>query len=213
MTDRSIAAVNLSYVLHEPSSSPTVTNYVREMRKVSARSNHVERRFQRMADHELSQRLIVDPAARDALTGDSLSSCLISVRVGMWRMLDRCLVVAGLMSDRDRGSITYLDGDCESTVIHPFFRAPARLCDPGNGTLDQSELSFAVAILRPDDNSILIRLERVEVERDKEESTGSLPERLVLLAEKSIREFTIQWDCERQLWDEPAEAVLSEFKL
>ncbi len=138
---------------------------------------------------------------------------IVSVRVGAWQLLSRALRVSGLIPDPMTFDITLVDApDSSRTEATEFFRAPAHLHTPATDAISPAAWYFASAVYRPGRNTILMRLTSLAEVTSGEIGKG--PDWLTAtpLAEKTIREFVLQWCCERSLWDRPAEETLPEFR-
>jgi hypothetical protein len=89
-----------------------------------------------------------------------------------------------------------------------FFGAPARLNTPATPPDRAKPTLFASAVLRPGYESILLRVNSL----DRDAETGDADwQQAARIAEAVVREFPLQWWCDRQLWPGPAEQTLPEF--
>lgn len=216
MNDKSQMAIerNLSYVLHEPSTSVVVRNFAADLRREGTRVRRAVARFADLTDVDLRQRIVVEPVDGQNSLGEISTLGVLSVKVGAWKLLSRTLRLSGLVPAQARLVVRFLDDDwCEVTDTMPFFRAPARLCLPRAVAVETSSWCFASALLRPGGTSILLRFDAINLDPDPGGLVGNAWERTRPLAEKSIREFVLQWGCDRALWERPAEEILPEFRL
>jgi hypothetical protein len=205
---------NLSYVLHERSTSHVVKQYVDKLARDRIRMSRDVERLNALDDTALRERLFVAPGddpPRAELTAPRLT--ILSLRVGAWRILPRILRLIGLMESDANLSVCRIDErEGPRMLTLPFFRGPANLCLPSVQPERVQRLAFASAVLRPGNDSILVRCQTLpELLQDDATAVESW-QPLLGSAERVVREFVLQWDCERPLWDGPAEATLPEFR-
>ncbi|MGA7672841.1 MAG: hypothetical protein WBW04_20665 [Nitrolancea sp.] len=105
----------------------------------------------------------------------------------------------------------FVDGNDGIRSTRSLFRGPAHLCISNDSQPGETSDYFAAAILRPGGASIQLRLEPLGPNLYEDGQVQSGWYRTGAIVEKTIREFVLQWDCDRSLWDEPAEATLPEF--
>ncbi len=205
---------NLSYVLHEPSTSPVVRRYASEWRKESAARSRVVDRLSRLTDYGLRERIVVEPMTAKAHSDRFQEAHILSVKVGAWRLLPRVLAISGLIPTQASTVVSFIDDEsCDQSESLTFYRAAANLCMPRWHPGETGAWFFAAALVRPGGRSILVRF--APLTQDDQEGRAALQawQYARPLAEKSIREFIMQWGCNRPLWNSPAEETLPEFRL
>ncbi len=199
---------NLSYVLHERSSSPVVKETARLLMDDQKRLDLTVRRLAALDDAELAARVIVDIGSRD-LAAEFASAQVITVTVGAFALLPRALRLAGVLREEAKLDYTFLDGSsCATQEPRSFFRGQASLCAPSNGPTSDCPWIFAAALIRPGDASLLVRCLLAGNGDDDKQRAWSIVTRQ---AEAAIREFVLQWRCKRSLWPRPVEETLPEF--
>jgi len=204
------AALNFSYVLHERSDSDTVRTYVRARDAERRKCSQAIRELTRLPDAELQRRLIVLDQTGTSASPEPNGVQIVSVDLGTGELFPRLLHVADIIRP---GTLTFgslLDG---SSADHDrpltFFGAPARLSRPIAPSDIRDRILFASAVLRPGYKSILLRVTSLAADSE----TGAPDwQHATQLAEAVIREFPLQWWCERALWSRPAEETLPEFR-
>ncbi len=206
--DSSSVPRNLSYVLHERSTSRTVSATTSALIR---RRKGIDRTVQRLAaldDAEFAARIVKDIASNDD-ANEVACAHVLSIMIGAFELLPRALQLAGLLHDGEESVYIFLDGsDCSNRALHTFFRAQALLCTPQHAPSSDSPWVFAAALIRPGDQSLLVRCVPVGVGVIDREQVWSV---VLQHAEATIREFVLQWRCERPLWDRPVEENLPEF--
>ncbi len=206
----SAIAINLSFVLHEPSDSPVVARYAKEIEQQRHGREREVSRLRRFTSVELGRRVILEG---DVPRADQSRLRILSVRVGTWSMLDAVLFAMSPALRSSEMSTTFVDAADGQTTSRSLFRGMADLCLPPDAPTGESSDYFAAAILRPGNESIQLRFEplaRVAVQIDAGHSGWGGSQALI---EKTIREFVLQWDCDRSLWSQPAELTLPEFEI
>ncbi len=210
-SDPQTIAANLSYVLHEPSTSATVAEFIASMRREQRRLGSVTRWFERLDDAELIERVVIDPRSNHALEAPATEVEILSVSAGAWQLLPRVLRLTGMLPVQIQTNVTLIDGaDANRFDVRDFFRGPARLNAPSVEPIQSCQWWFAALTVRPGEKTLLLRVERIS--GDDDASTDAVWSRALRLAETTIREFVLQWACDRPLWDHPVEDVLPEFK-
>ena len=192
---------NLSYVLHEPSTSAAVTAQASRLTGARRSLDAAARRLARLTDAELAARTLVLAPLGEPPAGNSGTA--LSVQVGPWRMLRRVLAVRYGVADARPWSVTLVDDPgCLAVAGAEFFRGPARLCLPVVD--DRSASWFAALALRPGGDRLLLELTPLA-------GDGAI-ERVLRAAEAAIRGHVGQWTCAAALWPRPAEDQLPEFR-
>lgn len=202
-------ALNLSYVLHEPSTSPEIHAAVRTLQTTHRRVQRATQRLASRADeavipcvvphHEHALQLLQSTAPH--------SIHLLTLTLGAWQLLPRLIA---LHTYQSKPTVWVLE---RLPMVGPardrpflLFRAPTRLALP-EALLDNAvPVWFATAAFRPGWQSVLLHLCPLP-----EQPT----ERLTMLGqsiEEVLRNFWPQWYPERALWPAPAEVVLPEFR-
>lgn len=207
---RANVALNLSYVLHERSDSDAARQYVRAREVEQRRCSKAIRDIGRLSDGELRSRLIVLDDAENSSSREPTGVQIISVDVGAGQLFPRLLQVAGIVRPGTPTFGSLLDGSHtgdEQPLI--FFGAPAALNTPALPVESDVPLLFATAVLRPGSASILLRVASLDHDG---ETGGPDWQRAAHLAEAVIREFPLQWWCERPLWARPVQESLPEFQ-
>jgi hypothetical protein len=213
VVDRAIAALNLSYVLHEPSTSNQVAAFVELLERDQDRIARSLRRLETLDDGALKSRSI----ARIVRPGPDAGRArhhVLTLTLGAWRLTKR---LCGIWLADDGGVadplVTYLDDPAESAATTvPLFRAPARLTPiPLDAARDAEAWWIAAAVFRPGFETLLLDLTRIGVVAPggsrSEVYAAALPH-----AERLLRSYPSQWECRRALWPRPAEAALQEFR-
>lgn len=215
-----VLTTNLSYVLHEPSTSTVVQQYARRIETSRSRIGASSNRLGRLSDDQLRHHFVIEAQEIEALkravhSGDALG--VVTLRLGAWGLLSRALSVA---AESAPGVIT---------KIHTFDRASGRtgglprttwfradsLIAPPPPEISLQRCIFATALMRPDCHSLLLSIREVgpcwigPVERENNADAWS--EEVVEYAQAAVREHVEQWWCEEQLWSHPVEATLPEF--
>ena len=196
-------AINLSYVLHERSDSAVVARYASDIERERRGRDRLSATLNRLSVDELRQRIVLE---HELPRFDQSTFRIISLKIGVWTVLDTVLAAACPTFVRANISTHLVDNDCETLTTRDLFRAPAGLCVPDAGTPVDAADYFAAALVRPGGNSIQLRLEPLV--------SGGLQNNWKVtgkILEKTIREFVLQWDCDRSLWSSPAEVTLPEF--
>jgi hypothetical protein len=202
-------ALNLSYILHEPSTSPEIHAAVHTLQTTRRRVQRATRRLASRADeavipcivphHEHALHLLQSTAPR--------SIHLLTLTLGAWQLLPRLIALHAYQSKPTLWLLERLPmvGPARD---RPFllFRAPTRLALP-EALLDNSvPVWFATAAFRPGWQSVLLHL--CPLPEQPAERLTTLGQSI----EEVLRNFWPQWYPERALWPAPAEAVLPEFR-
>ncbi len=208
MTDMTISfdvlAVNLSYVLHEPSRSPVVESAARSLLRSCRSAQRALARALHWSDDEMVIRVVVrdEPVLwefqRSLQAGGAL---VLTIDLGATDLLGRVL---GLFSPPHRSlRIVPIDHPTPSTERRTvtLFRAPAQLYLPA-GLSDDAW--FAILAFRPGWRSLLLDLTHFI----GDEPVSSLTK----VVERVVREHTDQWWCREPWWPAPAESTLSELR-
>jgi hypothetical protein len=205
------AAINLSYVLHEPSTSIAVRTACEALNREHARCLQAAERIAKLNDGELARRIVV-PANVDAPSIGFVEQLhVLSLQIGAWQMLPRLMRLSGVVHPSAHIDIDYLDDpDGNSMRAVPFYRTTATVNFPGRTAKVGTSL-FAIAVFRPGYESVLMRFNEINLAYDHATEDDPDWESVRLEAERAIREFTYQWSCPRTLWDRPAEETLPEF--
>lgn len=173
--------LNLSFVLHEPSTSQAVLS----MAKASTAGGASD---------------AGQAARRDAL--DALEMMILSkpdvvltAHLGCPALLSE--LIAGLP---DPPALVAIDAAYGAKAVHQFFRAPARLALPA---WPVARIITAAVVVRPGGNCVELKRSQVRVWPDEAAPVLADLERLIL-------EHVDQWRPPRALWDAPAEVLLPE---
>lgn len=205
---------NLSYVLHDRSTSSVIATYAQNIASQRSRMSRFADGLAELSDDQLAERVVIDPRKLALLAGrdkDNHAIPVVTLRLGAWRTLGRLLrAVAGVESQVvvfDRQSDSDLDraGDI-------WFRAPSLVAPPPPEIMTQPVL-FAIAVARPDTQTILLDVDHV-VPRTVASSGGpGWPDQILRLAEGALRNYFEHWWCDVPLWNAPAEDGLPEFQV
>ncbi len=199
--DPAALRVNLSYVLHEPSSSSVVTEHVRLIQAQARRAARAVRNFSTLSDEELLTRIVVrDESALDDLQRDGPTHVL-SIDLGASTLLGRVLALV-LPAGSTAPEIVWIDRSfVQSPSRLQLFGQPADLAVP---QLSETIVWFAILVFRPGWNSLLLDAVRVTGEAPVSDLAPSI--------ERALRDYTDQWWSQRPWWARPAEAVYPELR-
>ncbi len=194
--------LNLSYVLHEPSTSPLVDRFARSLLAQRRRAQHASRHMSLWRDEEFIPRVVFrDETLLWAFQRDCASG-VFSIDIGATELLARTLHLVTPAS-KPPVSVWHVDhpGENKIPTAVPLFRAPAHLFLPPGTALPRW---FAILIFRPGWRSVLLDLVQL---------SGNYPiTALAEAIEHALRSYTEQWWGWRAWWDQPAEEVLPEFR-
>jgi hypothetical protein len=211
--DVSIVRLNLSYVLHAPSTSQQVEAFARRVLANERLARAVVTRFSRIPDDQILRRVTTPSSLNAADLSDA--EPVITLGVGAWPLIPRVLAALRTSSGLNQSApmqIHLLDGEGNNRcVTTPFFRAPARLCEPSPAPSAQQFGHFVSLIIRPDNDSLSLHVDRLRLNGSDDPVRGALL-RSTPLAETMIRAHVEQWFCQRPLWTRPAEQELPEFR-
>lgn len=204
--------LNLSYVLHEPSTSAIVQETAQRVLATHQALRRVADQFARLPDPSFQQGIVVvTPPPTDAPPRRRPPSPrIVSAHVGPFWLLERVLALTA----RQRGIAlppepVFLDDPTgPHPVTIPFFRAPARLQLKREDLHRGVPVEFVTVALRPGGRTLHFRIDRVS---QGTEDPETVEQRLIAAAERAIREHVEQWFCPGPLWDAPAEQSLPEF--
>lgn len=208
--DSAAIALNLSYVLHEASCSAAVQRHVALMRRDRGRRRNLVRHLEGLTDDGLFARVVSDLDSTSAPSDRSSALEVVSVSIGAWELIPRALRASGIVAAGTTVNYTFIDAvTCASKARRMLFRGEAELCAPDSGPPANAQWLFASMPIRPGEQTVLLRTHQI----DGVGETGNEQRwaRLLPLAEKTIREFVLQWACDRALWERPAEDTLPEF--
>lgn len=199
--------LNLSYVLHEPSTSALVRDFAERSSAETRRLHRATAALAALPDSALRERVVVLATSPLDARGDETSPAAIaSIHLGPWWLLPRVLGLVA--SDGTPWPVHVIDQPAAAvTRTVPFFRAPARLALP-EASASGYPAWFAALVLRPGGGTLLLRLEAVP---GPEASPAERDAALLGAAERVIRAHVEQWSCPGPLWDAPAELSLPEF--
>lgn len=188
LDDQSLA-LNLSYVLHEPSDSRAVRQAARESRRFRRRRDSLLRSFNATTSDELERRLTISPTLQPILEHREPLDPIFTASVGLPDLLPT--VIAGLYESDTEPIVRILEhlpesqSESDSLIL---FGYPTRFVRPD----DSGRLTCGL-VLMPDHNSLLL--------------TGSADATLESGMHDLIRDFVDQWTPARPLWRQPLEAV------
>lgn len=211
--DLTATLINLSYVLHEPSTSDQVRGAARRLVETEPGLRRAVAALASLPDPDLRERVVIHaPGGLPDVASDEPLVAL-SLQIGAWPLLPRVLALLGRPgtgAQRPPWRVWLLDDPgSRSSQRFDLFRAPARLCVPDTALMLEW---FAVLVLRPGSNTLLLAVERLaESECGPNETTARL-RRAIPAAETAIRSHVGQWLCPVPLWEKPAEDYLPEFR-
>jgi hypothetical protein len=211
-------AINLSYVLHEPSDSAAVASAMRDARQRRYQVTRAVRALDSLPNDALRARTTLTPRLADALASGSTLDVVYTTHTGAWPILERLLhlcaaphaggaftrttelvLLDGLLSDERR----------ESTCS--FFRGVARLATAlGPSSPGTTAAGYIAAVVRPGDESIMLSGGIAGASDVDSCARCAIPTNVLRLAESHVRDFLAQWQPPRTLWDEAAEITLPE---
>ncbi len=203
----SAIAINLSFVLHERSDSPVVSRYATEIERHRRDRERMVSKLQGLPTEHLRRRIVVEA---DVPRSDQSRLRILSVEVGAWRILEPLLLATFPDLDRTSLSTCFVDGGGVQRATRALFQAPARICLPTDVVSTESDIYFAAAIVRPGGETVQLRLEPLS-KGSVVQDDQSAWEPAKASIEKTLREFVLQWDCGRSLWERPVEETLAEF--
>ena len=211
--DLATVRLNLSYVLHEPSTSQQVASVARQVIANERKARAAIERLSRLPDAEILRR-VMSPIPLDMLDFP-VSASFVTLQIGAWQLIPR--VLAALQSARGRGRgvrvpVQLLDNLTGGpTAATPFFRAPAQLRLPAWKPGGAPPRHFVSLILRPGDEQLQLTLDRLSIDPGSDHFLDVL-KASALPAESVVRSHFGQWFCLRPLWPQPAEQALPEFQ-
>jgi lauroyl/myristoyl acyltransferase len=201
--------LNLSYVLHEPSTSPATNALARYLLSSRQRIATATRRLDALPDLALLPRVVPRDLDRLWSVQADPPHVLLTLRLGAWPLLARVLALH-LSEQVPRPAVHLLDdrprGESRPLLL---FRAHARLALPPPEVLAGRRVCFATVVFRPGWHTLLLDL--APFASDPSEDWEQWTTALASAAEAALREFTDQWLCSRPLWTIPAEEALPEF--
>lgn len=211
--DLSTVRLNLSYVLHEPSTSRQVESAARQVIANERKARAAVDRLSRLPDTELLRRIYA-PVPLDSIDLPT-SESFVTLQIGAWQLVPRVLAALRVTRRLERPlpvHVQYLDGLTGGpTVATPFFRAPAQLRLPSTNSSGRHPGHFVSLILRPGGERLQLTLDRLNVDFGQEPRIDVL-KAAGPLAEAAVRSHAGQWFCSRNLWPRPAEQELPEFR-
>lgn len=173
--------VNLSFVLHERSSSQNVSDWAVKCRRASRQI----RRLQTPYIFATSSGDVPDDAR-----------FVLTAHIGAHDSLARAIGTAG---DVEPPRVVMIDGEGCLLEEHEFFHAPALLNVPPNETLT---VLVAGLVLRPDGASTHLQIEGCF-------NWPGEKCQAIQAAESLVSTYGDQWLPPRMLWTEPAESLLA----
>jgi hypothetical protein len=202
-------AINLSYVLHEPSGSRVVSA---AMRHASTRARELRREMSRFAslDREsLRERVVIHPALHSSISQHGAPQVVYQACIGVWQLtptlIDLCLSSVTT-------PIVQIDspGNASPSTQRELFRAAAKLATRGERLAAGAVIGFIAPVVRPGNQSIMLCGKVLEPLREPL-GEQDIPYAILRLAEDHIRAYVDQWTPPVALWTTPAESTLPEF--
>lgn len=208
---------NLSYVLHERSSSTQIAAYIQHIAAQRSRLSRFVDGLVQLSDDQLASRVVIEPRKLALLTELEMHNGptpVVTLQLGAWRTLGRLLRAVAEVESQifvfDRRSDSGPDRAGDS-----WFRAPSLVSSPPAEVMTQP-LLFAIAVVRPGTETILLDSHLIP---PSTESSGAVPSggprwpsQVLSLAESALRCHFEQWWCDVPLWSAPAEDALPEFQ-
>lgn len=205
-----VTRLNLSYVLHEPSTSQATGALVRQVLANRRRIAAATRRLSMLPDLVLLTRVVPRDPHRLWEVQAEPPHTLLTLHLGAWPLLGR--VVALHLGQQQPPEALYLldDEPVGDSLDLSLFRAPARLALPPAAFIGRQRSCFATLVFRPGWRTLLLDLTPLAADpfEAREQWVASLASAL----EAAIRDFCDQWLGMRALWEVPAERALPEFR-
>lgn len=195
--DENVLSVNLSYVLHEPSTSKSVKRAARAIKRFERHQPGLRDRILKLSDSDLLGRVICVPGSNDSAGSLTSDVPIISAHVGLPELLPR---IIRLLTGVDFLPEIHLIDDpihAQKPVELQLFGAPARFDLP----LDKGgDIPVAIAglVVRPGNETLMFSCSLVPFS-DALRSVEAL-----------IRDHHNQWMPQRSLWAAPAEVTIPE---
>ncbi len=211
--DLSTVRLNLSYVLHEPSTSRQVESAARQVIANERKARAAVDRLSRLSDAELLRR-VVSPVLLGTIDLP-ISESYVTLQIGAWQLVPRLLAALRVTRHVDRPlpvHVQFLDGlTGGQTVATPFFRGPAQLRLPSTTSSGRLPGHFVSLILRPGGDRVQLILDPLNAD-PRQDPRADVLRAARPLAEAVLRSHAGQWFCSRNLWPRPAEQELPEFR-
>ncbi len=198
----SILRSNLSYVLHEPSSSATVRRFVQQLFGNARTAIRASRRMETWTDERFLPTIVVrDERVLWDFQRDA-SPIVLTIDLGASSLLRRALhlLLPSTSSIRTLWSLDRWSAEARSYRC-TLFRAETTIALPAP---PEFPAWFAILVFRPGWRSLLLDLSRLSV--------ATFHRDLVRTLERVIRDYTDQWWCWRPWWPVPAEEALPELQ-
>jgi hypothetical protein len=216
MSERDLA-INLSYVLHEPSDSSAVARAIRDSRRRQQLLKRAFHALDSLPDDELRARTTLTPCLAGALANGSTLEIVYMTHTGAWQIAERLLHLCGVSSARPGATgtteLVLLDGVLpggRQPSTCSFFRGAARLVTESRPSIGDRSVGYIAAVVRPGNESIMLSGGFSRMGDDDTGERCSIPADVLRFAERHIRDFVAQWQPPRALWDEAAEMTLPE---
>jgi hypothetical protein len=214
VSDDGTLELNLSYVLHEPSTSRAIQQVARRARRFARERKRLLDHFRRLDPDELAHRLIVHPR----LTGDSdwpeEPAMIVTAHVGFPEMLPIVINASGLKKvDWSRSDIAMIDDvvSVSESVYVQLFRGLASMRAPASESRPHVALVASV-VLRPGMQEL--QLAGTWVANPIVSGPDGNPtwnKALLSSVESMILDHVDQWTPTCALWEKPAETMLAEY--
>ena len=209
MADEIAWRINFSHVLHERSTCQSVRQAVHIANRFAAKQARLLAKFDRLSDEQLQHRVLISPQMQDV----TLPPLVLSPPVGLPSLLPRAL---RLLAPSTSDDVEFIDpfagrpGDTEMACAH-FFGSPSCIASPATFSGARSCL-VAACVVRPGDHSLLVTGAQIQRPSSGSESDPHWNDEVLRALETVIREHCNQWTPAHQLWDNPVEEKLPEFK-
>lgn len=192
-------ALNLSYVLREPSSSKHVRRALREARRFARRRARLLRAFGNLSGEAFQSNLLIHPELTRQLGRHRHIGSVYSVSAGLHELLPRAVLQAVQLSETSSPVlIDAAEAANGRSSIH-LFGHPVQAPDIHSGSADRATL-VAGLIVRPGESTLMLVGDFMGKHGDPEKN-------LSRAFESIIRDYTDQWLPARALWESPLECA------
>jgi hypothetical protein len=198
----SILRINLSYVLHESSSSATVGRFAKQLLVNARAATRATRRIETWTEERFLPTIVIrDERVLWDFQRDA-SPFVLTIDLGASSLLHRALhlVLPSTCPAKTLWSVDRWSAEARSYSC-TLFRAETTVAVPASSEIPAW---FALLVFRPGWRSMLLDLSRL--------SAATFDRDLVRTLERVIRDYTDQWWCWRPWWPVPAEKALPELQ-
>ncbi|TVR71100.1 MAG: hypothetical protein EA415_11980 [Sphaerobacteraceae bacterium] len=191
---RDVRQENFSVVAREPSGSRSIRSLVRTNLRFERRSLSILRKFQRLSDDDLLERIIVSPALQELTAESTPPARCLTASTGLPDLLRRAATLTGLTAPET--DLITIDNPPDSGLKQtPLFGYESSA--HGLDLVDELEQTTVVAlIVRPGENTLQLT---GAVANGQDHARSAL--------EDIIRDHIEQWMPEHRLWAGPIEQL------